>query len=102
MVMNLGGGGHTAAALWRAEGVLDGTPFSQTDYYKLAHQPDHHNHNGGFLVLFDQPIGEACGLQVHVPSTDGSFFYDQVEGWTIDCDGNQLQALAGLDVTEQS
>jgi hypothetical protein len=98
LVEGLFGAGGTVAGLWRAQGTLDGTSFGQTDYYKLAHQPDHHNIHGGFLVRFDQPIGGACGLEVHAPSTDGSFIYDQLEGWTIDCDGNQLQALDGLAV----
>jgi len=91
-------GPSVPAGLWQAEGTLDGTAFTQTDYYQLAHHPDHHNRNGGFIVRFDQSIGTACGLEIHVPSTDGSILYEQLEGWTIDCSGNQLEALDGLAV----
>ncbi|MCA9493687.1 MAG: hypothetical protein KC621_27330, partial [Myxococcales bacterium] len=47
-----------------AEGTLDGTPFVQDDYWKLLYAPAHHHFTRDFGVLFDAPIGSACGLKV--------------------------------------
>jgi hypothetical protein len=45
-------------------GTLDGTAFSQDDYYKLIYNPEHHHFSRDFIVLFDNPISSACGLKV--------------------------------------
>ena len=47
-----------------AEGTLDGTAFVQDDYWKLIYAPAHHHFTRDFGVLFDAPIGSACGLKV--------------------------------------
>lgn len=58
------GGAVMLAAFTTASGTLDGTAFSQTDYWKLVYSGDHHHFTRNFAVLFDAPIGEACGLKV--------------------------------------
>lgn len=88
------GAGNTAAQLTRAWGDLDGVSFDQEDFFHLAHRPDHHNSGGGFLVVFDAPINEACGLEVHIPSFDGG--WANLEGWTLDCGLNRLNDLTGM------
>lgn len=82
------------AALTRASGTLDGTSFVQEDYFKLAHRPDHHNHGGGFFVRFDAPIGDACGLELEVPSRDGG--WATLGGRLVDCSMQTLETLSGL------
>lgn len=52
------------AAFVVASGTLDGVVFSQTDYWKLVYSPTHHHFTRTFAVLFDAPIGGACGLKV--------------------------------------
>jgi hypothetical protein len=47
-----------------ASGTLDGTPFTQTEYYALVYSPTHHHFSRSFAVIFDTPIGGACGLKV--------------------------------------
>jgi len=51
------------AAFVRAAGTLDGQPFEQGDYWKLIYNPTHHHFSRDFAVLFDSPIGDACGLK---------------------------------------
>ena len=82
------------AALTQAVGTLDGQSFTQSDFFKLAHRPDHHNHGGGFFVAFDDPIGGACGLEVEVPSRDGGWAV--LGGRLVDCAGQTVEELAGL------
>lgn len=56
--------GQLPALFERAEGDLDGQPFQQADYWKLAFTGGiQHYLNRHFLLLFDQPIGAACGLK---------------------------------------
>jgi hypothetical protein len=58
------GGSVMTAAFTGASGTLDGTAFAQTDYWKLIYSADHHHFIRNFAVLFDAPIGGACGLKV--------------------------------------
>ena len=46
----------------RAQGTLDGVAFDVTDYWRLPYNPEHHHFSRDFGVLFDAPIGGACGL----------------------------------------
>lgn len=82
------------AALTQARGVLDGTSFTQSNFFKLAHRPDHHNHGGGFYVGFDSPIGDVCGLELEVPSRDGG--WATLGGRLVGCDLETIEALSGL------
>jgi hypothetical protein len=91
-----GGGSVSAAILARAGGNLDGTSFEQADYFRLAHRPDHHNLGGGYLVLFERPIGQACGIEAYVPSRDGSYWVDAPAAWLVGCDLSRLEALANV------
>jgi len=55
----------TEPALFQgAVGELDGTPFMQHDFYRLIYSAGHHHFVRDFAVLFDEPIGEACGIKV--------------------------------------
>jgi hypothetical protein len=51
------------AAFVLATGTLDGQSFEQGDYWKLIYNPTHHHFSRDFAVLFDSPIGNACGLK---------------------------------------
>ncbi len=56
--------GQLPALFESAEGVLDDQPFRQADYWKLAFTGGvQHYLNRHFLVLFDRPVGAACGLK---------------------------------------
>ena len=77
------------SAFVRAEGTLDGQDFVQTDYFKLLYNPTHHHSSQAFAVLFDEPIGEACGLKVH-NHTNYTAHPWQVA--TIDCEVNELES----------
>ena len=89
-------GPTSPAAVTRARGQLDGVSFEQEDYFRLAHRPDHHNHGGGFLVVFDQPIAGACALEAQIPSEDGSFWVDRPAAWLLDCDLGVIEELANV------
>lgn len=82
------------AALTHASGTLDGASFVQTDFFKLAHRPDHHNHGGGFYVGFDAPIQGACGIELEVPSRDGG--WATLGGRLVSCAGETIEELSGL------
>lgn len=56
--------GTEPSAFVRAAGELDGAAFDQRDYWKLVYQPEHHHFARHFAVVFDAPIGEACGLRI--------------------------------------
>ena len=89
-------GGQGPAILKRAQGELDEVSFEQRDYWRLAHLPAHHNWGGSFLVLFDEPIGSACGIKLEVPSQDGGG--PDLGAWTLDRDLRIIDALEGLVV----
>jgi hypothetical protein len=85
------------SAFVRAQGTLDGTPFTQTSYWKLVYRPEHHHFVRHFAVVFDAPIGDACALRV-----------EEVDPWskepsatvhTADC---ALAALEARAVTSET
>jgi hypothetical protein len=51
------------AILLKAEGSLDGEAFTQTDYWSLVYNPEHHHFSRDARVWLDQPIGEVCALE---------------------------------------
>jgi hypothetical protein len=51
------------AILLKAEGTLNGEPFTQTDYWSLVYNPEHHHFSRDARVWLDQPIGEVCALE---------------------------------------
>ena len=84
------GGSVMTAAFARATGALHGTAFTQTDYWKLIYSADHHHFGRNFAVLFDAPIGEACGLKVVNFSRSATPLPDV---YTIKCDLSSISAL---------
>lgn len=48
----------------RAEGTLDGTEWVQEDYWRLLYHPGHHHLTRNAIVLFAEPIGEWCGIEI--------------------------------------
>jgi hypothetical protein len=81
------------AMLVSASGTLDGTAFTQTDYWKLVYSATHHHQIRRFAVLFDTPIGAACGLKVLGFDPYGQ---DMPEVSTVQCD---LSNIAQRSVT---
>jgi hypothetical protein len=76
-----------------AGGTLDGTAFEQRSYWKLVYRPTHHHFTRDYAVLFDSPIGGACGLKaVSVPEA-------QTTVHTINCDLSDIQARTVSSVT---
>jgi hypothetical protein len=47
-----------------AYGNIDGGAFDADDYFQLIYRPDHHHFGRHFAVLFDSPIGKACGIRI--------------------------------------
>jgi hypothetical protein len=75
------------AAIMAASGTLDGTNFEQTDYFHLVYSATHHHQIRRFAVLFDEPIGEACGLKV----LEFDPFYLTAQAATTDCELSTLE-----------
>ncbi len=82
----------------RASGTLDGTPFAQTDYFKLVYSADHHHFIRNFAVLFDQPIGGACGLKV-LEFVANAPTIDLPLASTIDCNLTDLEVRTVTDAS---
>ena len=80
--------GTEAATFTRAYGTLDGVSFDQTDYYKLAYLPENHHFIQNYAILFDTPIGDACGLTITSFSPDD---HSMTAVNTVDCDLNPIQ-----------
>jgi hypothetical protein len=86
------------AAFTSASGTLNGTAFTQTDYWKLVYSADHHHFTRNFAVLFDTPIGGACGLKV--TSFWGSRYEAPLpEVYTIKCDLSNIATAAVTSAT---
>ena len=67
-----------------ASGTLDGTTFTQTDYWKLVYSPAHHHFVRNFAVLFEASISGACGRKVlNVDPSNGT---QLPKVTTIQCD----------------
>jgi len=82
--------GYRFAALQDVQGELDGTSFSIDDYWQLHLSYGHHAFTRTVMIFFDQPIGDACGLYLSEVAEGG---YDDAEYYTVDCDGQQIDAL---------
>jgi hypothetical protein len=90
------GGSSMLSAFTSAAGTLDGKAFTQTDYWKLVYSADHHHFNRQLAVLFDAPIGDACGLKV-LNFWGSRYLAPLPEFYTIRCD---LTSIAALDVSD--
>ena len=83
--------GTEPGIFYHANGTLDGTAFTQDAYRELVYNPAHHHFTRNFAVLFDAPIGTACGLRV-----DGFDPYTLAATvHTIDC---QLQPVEAREL----
>ena len=79
--------------LYRVVGELDGVAFEQVDYFRMGYAYTAHGLDREVLVMFDDPIGDACGLW-------GEYGRDGKESlFTIDCDGNWIDDLGPVEVT---
>ena len=64
--------GSSGGRFHSASGTLDGTAFSTEDFFQLVYLPGHHHFTRNFAVLFDAPIGKACGIRIEaVNNLDG-------------------------------
>jgi hypothetical protein len=85
------GAAEMVGAFTAASGTLDGTAFTQTDYWDLVYSADHHHFIRNFAVLFDAPIGGACGLKVlNFIGNDPRLTLPEVD--TINCDLSNISA----------
>jgi hypothetical protein len=84
--------GTEAGDFHRASGTYRGTSFDQRDYFKLIYSPEHHHLVRNYAVLFDAPIGGACGLEIiNLPGDQ-----KPVHVYAVDC---QLTRQSELKVT---
>jgi hypothetical protein len=94
VMIGMAGAGTGPSAFVKASGTLDGTAFQQTDYWKLVYRPEHHHFRRNFAVLFDAPIGGACGVKVENVK-DAQL----VQMHTINCDLSNIEARTITAVT---
>jgi hypothetical protein len=86
--------GTEPGAYVRAEGSFGGQEFTQTNYFKLVYHPTHHHFERTFVVLFDNPIEGACGVEVTNLERFGNDIPD--EAYTVDCELNRIDPVAVL------
>jgi hypothetical protein len=80
----------------RAAGEHDGVHFEQEDYFKLIHYPaDLNGVWNSFAVLFDEPIGSACGISFTNLGPDDLEVHRSAS--LLDCD---LEEVAPIEVLE--
>lgn len=79
--------------LYKASGTLDDVAFDQIDYDRLGYRYAAHGLDRELLVLFDAPIGDACGLWGRYGRAG------KQELHTIDCDGDRIDDLGPVTVT---
>lgn len=77
------------AAPVRVRGALDGTTFDLSSYAQLTLSFGHHAFSRGLRLMFDAPIGGACGLEVEEIAEGAS-----VEVHLLDCAGVRLSSRA--------
>lgn len=77
------------AAPVRVRGALDGTTFDLSSYTQLTLSFGHHAFSRGLRVMFDAPIGGACGLEVEEIAEGAS-----TEVHLLDCAGVRLSSRA--------
>jgi hypothetical protein len=85
----------SSGLLVRASGVLDGIAFEQASYWRLIASQYHHFWGADWAVLFDTPVGSACGLRVEAgnPAYPEAVSLD-TKVYTIDCDFSNLEERA--------
>jgi hypothetical protein len=83
-------------AFVRAAGTFRGQSFDQRDYWRLVYSPEHHHFARDFAVLFDAPIGDACGIEIAQlePGTDNLV---PDEAYAIDCELDRIETLTVTD-----
>jgi hypothetical protein len=79
-----------------ASGTLDGTTFTQTDYWKLVYRPDHHHYRRHYAVIFSNPIAGACGLKAEMVGDTAA-----VTVHTMGCDLANIAARAVTSSTTE-
>jgi hypothetical protein len=79
-----------------ASGNLDGTPFTQNDYWKLVYRPDHHHFTRHYAVLFENAIAGACGLKAETVGDT-----QKIAVHTINCDLSNIAARAVTAATTE-
>lgn len=63
---------------------------TSSDYYKLVYSAVHHHFLRRFAVIFDSPIGNACGLKV----LDFDAYESTATAYTIACDLTTIEERA--------
>lgn len=84
--------GTEPGAFVEARGSYAGQSFTQDDYFKLVYHPAHHHFERAFVVLFDAPRGDVCGIEVSGLEPFGDDIPDQA--FTVDCELGHLSELA--------
>ncbi|MCB9794858.1 MAG: hypothetical protein H6741_19305 [Alphaproteobacteria bacterium] len=77
------------SAFVAARGELSGQAFTQTDYWRLIYNPEHHHFSRDAIVFFDEPIDAACGLSVLDFDAWGE--PPETELHLVDCDGVAIE-----------
>lgn len=83
--------GTEPGAFVAAAGHYLNEEFTQDDYFKLIYHPAHHHFERAFVVLFDEPRGEVCGIEVSGLEPFGDDVPDAA--YTVDCDLDHLDEL---------
>lgn len=89
--------GTEPGAFVAARGTYANQDFAQDDYFKLVYHPAHHHFERAFVVLFDAPRGDVCGIEVNGLEPFGDDVPDRA--FTVDC---ELDHLSELTVTSHT
>jgi hypothetical protein len=81
--------GHIQANYWE-EGSVQNYSF----YFKLIYNPTHHHFDRDFAVLFDSPIGSACGLKFENLGPWGPF---PCRATMVECDLTEIEERELVD-----
>lgn len=84
--------GTEPGAFVSAHGTYLGEAFVQDDYFKLIYHPTHHHFERAFVVLFDAPRGDVCGIEVSGLEPFGDDVPDVA--FAVDCELQRLDELA--------
>jgi hypothetical protein len=77
--------GSGFAAALRLRGELDGVPFDIDDYDRMTVTYGHHAFTRGLTAFFDEPIGDACGLEIEEIAE-----FSQSDVHLLDCSGARI------------
>jgi hypothetical protein len=81
----------------KAYGNIDGDAFDSRSYFQLIYRPTHHHFERNFAVLFDDPLGKACGIKIEdVDPLDNG---PTAVVHTINCDLSNIEERAVTDET---